>query len=94
MDFKDSRGQGVQAKLSVRLNVKNEIFEIMDKGGRYIFKPQTFQYREVPENEDISMRLAAIIGIPVPLHGLVYSADGTMTYFIRRFDRAGRANKP
>ncbi len=85
--------QGVQPKLSVRLNVKNEIFEIMDKGGRYIFKPQTFQYREVPENEDISMRLAAIIGIPVPLHGLVYSADGTMTYFIRRFDRAGRANK-
>ena len=62
--------QGVQPKLSVRLNVKNEIFEIVDTGGRYIFKPQTFQYREVPENEDISMRLAEQIGIHVPLHDL------------------------
>ena len=28
--------QGVQPKLSVRLNVKKEIFEIVDTGGRYI----------------------------------------------------------
>jgi serine/threonine-protein kinase HipA len=85
--------QGVQPKLSVRLNVKDEIFEMIDTGGRYIFKPQTANYQEVPENEDVSMRLAELIGIDVPLHGLVYSKDGTMTYFIRRFDRAGRNRK-
>ncbi len=85
--------QGVQPKLSVRLNVKNEIFEIMDTGGRYIFKPQTMNYREVPENEDVTMRLASLIGIDVPLHGLLYSKDDTMTYFIRRFDRVGRNKK-
>jgi hypothetical protein len=27
--------------------------------------------------------------IAVPLHGLIYSKDGSMTYFIRRFDRVG-----
>lgn len=85
--------QGVQPKLSVRLNVKKEIFEIVDTGGRYIFKPQTKSYREVPENEDVTMRLAERIGIEVPLHGLVYSKDKTMTYFIRRFDRVGRNKK-
>ena len=85
--------QGVQPKLSVHLNVKNEIFEIVDTGGRYIFKPQTTNYREVPENEDVTMRLAKLIEIDVPLHGLVYSKDDTMTYFIRRFDRVGRNKK-
>ncbi len=85
--------QGVQPKLSVRLNVKGEIFEIVDKGGQYILKPQTVHYKEVPENEDVSMRLAKLIGIEVPLHGLLYSKDGSMTYFIRRFDRAGRNKK-
>ncbi len=85
--------QGVQPKLSVRLNVKNEVFKIVDTGGHYIFKPQTINYREVPENEDVTMRLAELIGIDVPLHGLVYSKDGSMTYFIRRFDRVGRNGK-
>jgi serine/threonine-protein kinase HipA len=85
--------QGIQPKLSVRLNVKGEIFEIVDKGGHYILKPQTVHYKEVPENEDVTMRLARLIGIDVPLHGLLYSKDGTMTYFIRRFDRAGRNKK-
>ena len=85
--------QGVQPKLSVRLNVKNEIFEIVDTNGHYIFKPQTISYREVPENEDVTMRMAELIGINVPLHGLLYSKDGSMTYFIRRFDRRGRNSK-
>ena len=85
--------QGVQPKLSVRLNLRHKIFEIVDRGGRYIFKPQTMNYREVPENEDVTMRLAKLIGINAPLHGLVYSKDDTMTYFIRRFDRVGRNKK-
>jgi serine/threonine-protein kinase HipA len=79
--------------LSVRLNVKNEIFEIVDTNGQYILKPQTIAYREVPENEDLTMRMAELIGINVPLHGLMYSKDGTLTYFIRRFDRRGRNRK-
>jgi serine/threonine-protein kinase HipA len=85
--------QGVQPKLSVRLSIKNCIFEIVDRGGNYIFKPQTPNYSQVPENEDLTMRLAKLIGIEVPLHGLIYSIDGSLTYFIKRFDRVGRNKK-
>jgi serine/threonine-protein kinase HipA len=82
--------QGVQPKLSAVLNTRKNGFEIVDTGGRYILKPQNPQYRHLPENEDLSMRLAAAAGIQVPLHGLVYSKDGSMTYFIKRFDRVGK----
>ena len=82
--------QGVQPKLSAVLNTRKNGFTLVDTGGRYILKPQHPQYRHLPENEDLSMRLAAAAGMEVPLHGLVYSKDGSMTYFIRRFDRAGK----
>lgn len=84
--------QGVQPKLSVRLNVGSAIFDIMDINGDYILKPQT-QYPEVPQNEDLTMRLAKIIGLEVPFHGLVYSKDRSFTYFIKRFDRDPRRGK-
>lgn len=82
--------QGVQPKLSAVLNTRKKGFELVDTGGRYILKPQNPQYRQLPENEDLSMRLSAIAGIQVPLHGLVYSKDGSLTYFIKRFDRVGK----
>jgi serine/threonine-protein kinase HipA len=85
--------QGVQPKLSARLAVKKGTFEIVDQGGRYILKPQSDHYPSLPENEDVTMRLAATVGIEVPLHGLLYSRDGTLTYFIRRFDRRGTGRK-
>ncbi len=34
-----------------------------------------------------------LIGIEVLLHGLVCSKDGSMTYFVKRFDRVGRGGK-
>jgi serine/threonine-protein kinase HipA len=85
--------QGVQPKLSARLRIKEQRFEIVDLGGTYILKPQLDNYREVPENEDLTMRLAGLAGIEVPLHGLLYGVDGAMTYFVKRFDRTGRKGK-
>lgn len=85
--------QGVQPKLSARLKVKEKMFEIVDRYGEYILKPQSNFYPEVPENEDLTMRLAHIAGIEIPLHGLVYSIEGRFTYFIKRFDRYGKKNK-
>jgi serine/threonine-protein kinase HipA len=85
--------QGVQPKLSARLNVAAGSFELVDNGGVYILKPQHPQYPQLPENEDLTMHLARLAGIETPLHGLVYCADGSRTYWIRRFDRAGRGNK-
>ena len=84
--------QGVQPKLSARLNVAEGRFEIVDTGGEYILKPQ-IHFPEVPQNEDVTMRLASLSGIEVPLHGLVYSVDGSLTYFIKRFDRAAKGTK-
>lgn len=47
----------------------------------------------LPENEDLSMRLAAAAGLDTPLHGLIYAKDGSLTYFIKRFDQIGRNRK-
>ncbi len=85
--------QGVQPKLSAQLRIKEQRFEIVDLGGKYILKPQLDDYPEVPENEDLTMRLADLAGIEVPPHGLVYGLDGAMTYFVKRFDRIGRKDK-
>ena len=85
--------QGVQPKLSARLNVKKQRFDLVDRDGCYILKPQIAEYQEVPENEDLTMRFAQMAGIEVPLHGLLYGCDQKLTYFIRRFDRGGRRSK-
>lgn len=63
------------------------------QNGRYILKPQSEYYEEIPENEALSMTLASMIGIQIPVHGLVYSKDGSMTYFVKRFDRKGHNQK-
>ena len=86
--------QGLQLKLSAVLRITEGRFEVVDRGGRYILKPQSADYPELPENEDLTMRLAAAAGIEVPVHGLIRSADPSLTYFIKRFDREGRDRIP
>lgn len=85
--------QGLQPKLSAILNVPERRFEIVDRGGYFILKPPIPDYPEVPENEDVTMRMAEAAGIEVPLHGMIYTADDTLCYFIRRFDRVGQTGK-
>lgn len=85
--------QGVQTKLSARLKIKEEHFEIVAQKGQYILKPQSEIYAELPENEAITMFLANTIGLEVPVHGLIYSKDNSLTYFIKRFDRVGHHKK-
>ncbi|MCE5346123.1 MAG: HipA domain-containing protein [Bacteroidales bacterium] len=85
--------QGIQPKVSAKLNIKEEKFEIVDSGGRFILKPQHQYFPEMPENEDLTMRLADEIGLEIPLHGLIWSKDNTLTYFIKRFDRKGQNDK-
>lgn len=81
--------QGVQPKLSAVLSPKDSEFRIVDIGGRFILKPQNPAFPQLPENEDLTMHMAEVAGINVPLHGMVYSIDGSLTYFIRRYDRIG-----
>lgn len=86
--------QGVQLKLSAVLRVKAGAFQVVDRNGRFILKPPSLDFPELPENEDLTMRLAAAVGIEVPVHGLVRASDGSLTYFIKRFDRDGRERVP
>jgi serine/threonine-protein kinase HipA len=85
--------QGVQPKLSAVLMPKDGCFGIVDCGGRFILKPNPPPFEEVPANEALTMTLADIAGIEVPVHGLVPAADGSWVYFVRRFDRTGRAGR-
>jgi serine/threonine-protein kinase HipA len=86
--------QGIQLKLSAVLRIKEGRFEVVNRGGRYILKPQSLDFPELPENEDLTMRMAAAAGIEVPVHGLLRSIDRSFTYFIKRFDREGRDRLP
>ncbi|MES2198791.1 MAG: HipA domain-containing protein [Chlamydiota bacterium] len=85
--------QGIQPKLSVILNPTKEILEVVEKGGRYLLKPPHQLYEELPQNKDLTMKLAEIVNIEVPFQGMVYNIDGSLTYFIKRFDRMNKNQK-
>lgn len=84
---------GTQPKLSARLDLSGQRFEIVDLGGRFILKPQSPVAPHLPENEDLTMRLAAAAGLETPFHGLLFCKDGSLAYFVQRFDRHGRHGK-
>ncbi|RVT71759.1 type II toxin-antitoxin system HipA family toxin [Flavobacterium sufflavum] len=85
--------QGVQPKLSAAISIVDQEFKIVDQFGTYIIKPQNDLFPELPENEDVTMRMAKVFGLEVPFHGMVYAKDGSLSYFIKRFDRYGKGNK-
>lgn len=84
---------GVQRKLNARLSSSQQMFEVVAKKGLFIIKPQSPNYSELPQNEDLTMKLAACVGIDTPLHGLMICSDGSFSYFIKRFDRKGKGEK-
>jgi len=81
--------QGIQPKLSARLDISRETFEIVEQRGTYILKPSHLFYPELPANEALTMTLASQVGLEIPLHGLIKCSDGSLTYFIKRYDRKG-----
>lgn len=85
--------QGVQPKLSAVLKLKDSSFALVDRGGRFILKPNPLAYEEVPANEALTMRMAAEAGIEVPAHGLLRAKDASWIYFVKRYDRVGRTGK-
>ena len=85
--------QGVQPKLSAVLKLKDSSFALVDRGGRFILKPNPLAYEEVPANEALTMRMAAEVGIEVPMHGLLRAEDDSWVYCVKRYDRVGRTGK-
>jgi serine/threonine-protein kinase HipA len=85
--------QGVQPKLSAAVSIVDQEFKIVDQFGTYIIKPQNDLFPQLPENEDVTMRMAKAFGLEVPFHGMLYGKDGSLSYFIKRFDRHGKGKK-
>lgn len=87
---------GVQPKLSVDLEKEKgdeKRFTIVGLWGGYILKPQTEQYPSLPENEDLTMHLAALARIKTVPHSLIRFKDGSLAYITRRIDRDKKGNK-
>jgi len=84
---------GVQPKLSAAISIVDQEFKIVDQFGTYIIKPQNDLFPQLPENEDVTMRMAKVFGLDVPFNGTLYGKDGSLSYFIKRFDRYGKGAK-
>lgn len=84
---------GVQEKVSLRLSDDTTRLEIAPTGGRYILKPEPSRFAFVPQNEHLTMRLAALLDIKAPPCGLVELTDGAIAYLIKRFDRLDDGTK-
>lgn len=88
---------GVQAKMSLDVNrgSKNEParFTIVGLWGKYIFKPQSAKYPNLPELEDLTMKMAEIAHIRTARHTLIRLADGELGYLTLRMDRGRKGEK-
>lgn len=86
---------GVQPKLSLNLSKHDgsNRLTIVGLWGNYIFKPQTANYLQLPENEDLTMHLAEAVKINVVPHCLIRLADGSLGYITKRIDRTIKGEK-
>lgn len=81
---------GVQPKLSMSIDddVKDNRLTIVGAlGGRYIFKPPSKDYPEMPQNEHVTMKLAELFGIKTVPSSLIRMASKELAYITKRIDR-------
>lgn len=88
---------GVQAKLSLDISRGHagepQRFTIVGLWGRFILKPQTDRFANLPENEDLTMHMAEAAGIKTVPHSLIRFVDGELCYLTRRVDRTKKGAK-
>lgn len=78
---------GVQKKLSLHLSTDMQSrLTIVDYPTGYILKPQTEDFENMPEYEDLAMRLVEIMGIQTVPHALI-KLDHEYAYITKRIDR-------
>ena len=82
---------GVQPKLS--MSRKGSKLISVAQGGQFILKPQTELFPSLPQNENLCMRIAGLLNIDIPSHGLFDLLDGSPAYLVRRFDRTKGGDK-
>jgi serine/threonine-protein kinase HipA len=88
---------GVQAKMSLDVNrggkKEPSKFTIVGLWGKYIFKPQSAKYPNLPELEDLTMKMAEAAHIRTASHSLIRLADGELGYITLRMDRGRNGEK-
>ncbi len=84
---------GVQQKVLVSFDPDQSRIEFAPKGGRYILKPPINTLPEIPANEHVTMKMAALAGIEIPPCGLLELKDGNLAYIVARFDRLADGGK-
>lgn len=90
---------GVQPKLSLSLvrGVSNKadsrLTLVGALGGGYILKPPSTYFKEMPENEHLTMRMAESYGIPVVPSTLIRLNSGELCYLSKRIDRTENEEK-
>jgi len=79
---------GVQKKLSLHLDKVDKAgrFTIVDYPTGYILKPQSEDFRALPEAEYLSMKLAEMVGIKTVPNGLI-KVNEDYAYITKRIDR-------
>lgn len=86
---------GVQKKLSLHLTEENSPrLTLVNYPTGYIFKPQTEEYKNLPEAEYLVMQMANHIGIKtVPFALIKMNGSGELAYITKRIDRVNAGGK-
>lgn len=91
---------GVQPKLSLSLVGEalnngdvRRLTVVGALGGNYIFKPPSEHYREMPQNEHVTMRIAEAFGINTVQSSLIRLQSGELSYITKRIDRTEKGEK-
>lgn len=84
---------GIQRKVSLGLASDRQTLQVATMGARYILKPQAGTFPWLPENEHVTMKIAAAFGLDVPACGLIRLRDGSLAYIVERFDRPRAGGK-
>lgn len=89
---------GVQPKLSISQinkefgNEKDRLTVVGALDGNYILKPPS-EYKEMPEDEHVTMRIAESFGIRVVPSSLIRLQSGELCYITKRIDRKDKGEK-
>jgi len=78
---------GAQKKLALGRTEDRPTLRVVGEGSLFILKPQTEEYPDLPQNEQLCTRMARAVGLRTPPTGLVRLSDGRLALLSRRFDR-------
>jgi serine/threonine-protein kinase HipA len=91
---------GVQPKLSLTIihdalgkEPANRLTVVGALGGNYILKPPSAYYKEMPQNEHVTMRIAQAFELQTVPSSLIRLASGELAYITKRIDRTASGQK-